>query len=213
MKRVLVTGGTVFVSKYVAKYFESKNYEVFVLNRGTKEQVENVNLICADRNNLKDSLSKYSFDAVIDVCAYNQKDIKNILDGKVNVNEIERLIQKSFNTNAYVTKRLVENEFARCQNEINDYFANTYGLEHQLFAATLDNKTTDKCRGLDGKIFEVNDPDKPRIPQDTHILCRSCYINLPSREWKPKTRMDNITKNNDGIWKDYTKWYQENKGE
>lgn len=87
MKRVLVTGGTVFVSKYVAKYFESRNYEVYVLNRGTKQQVENVNLICADRNNLKDYLSKYSFDAVIDVCAYNQKDIKNILDALVDFKE------------------------------------------------------------------------------------------------------------------------------
>lgn len=80
MKRLLVTGGTVFVSKYVAKYFVSKNYEVYVLNRGTKQQVENVNLICEDRNNLKDCLIKYSFDAIIDVCGYNQKDIKNLLD-------------------------------------------------------------------------------------------------------------------------------------
>ncbi|EKQ56056.1 MULTISPECIES: NAD-dependent epimerase/dehydratase family protein [unclassified Clostridium] len=80
MKRILVTGGTVFVSKYVAKYFESKSYEVYVLNRGTKQQVENVKLICADRNNLKDCLVKYSFDAVIDVCGYNQKDVRNILD-------------------------------------------------------------------------------------------------------------------------------------
>ena len=142
-----------------------------------------------------------------------RRDIKNILDGKVNVNEIERLIKKRFNTNAYVTKRLVENEIARCQSEINDYFANTYDLEYQLFTATLDNKTTDKCRGLDGKIFEVNDPNKPRIPQDTHILCRSCYINIPSREWRPKTRMNNITKNNDSIWKNYSKWYQENIGD
>lgn len=80
MKRILVTGGTVFVSKYVAKYFVSKNYEVYVLNRGTKQQVENVNLICADRNNLNDCLVKYSFDAIIDVCGYNQKDIRNIVD-------------------------------------------------------------------------------------------------------------------------------------
>ncbi|KOF55669.1 MULTISPECIES: NAD-dependent epimerase/dehydratase family protein [Clostridium] len=80
MKRILVTGGTVFVSKYVAKYFKAKNYEVYVLNRGTRQQVENVNLICADRNNLKACLVNYSFDAVIDVCAYNQKDITNILD-------------------------------------------------------------------------------------------------------------------------------------
>lgn len=87
MKRVLVTGGTVFVSKYVAKYFKSKNYEVYVLNRGTKQQIENVNLICADRNNLKDSLGKYSFDAVIDVCGYNKNDIRNILDALDGVKE------------------------------------------------------------------------------------------------------------------------------
>lgn len=80
MKRVLVTGGTVFVSKYVAKYFQSNNYEVYVLNRGTKKQIENVNLICADRNNLNDCLKQYSFDAIIDVWGYNQADIKNILE-------------------------------------------------------------------------------------------------------------------------------------
>lgn len=80
MKRILVTGGTVFVSKYVAKYFQSNNYEVYVLNRGSKQQIENINLICADRNNLKDCLRDFSFDAIIDVCAYNQRDIKNILD-------------------------------------------------------------------------------------------------------------------------------------
>ena len=80
MKRILVTGGTTFVSRYVATYFQSNNYEVYVLNRGTKKQVKNVNLICGDRNNLKDYLKQYSFDAIIDVCAYNQQDIKNILE-------------------------------------------------------------------------------------------------------------------------------------
>lgn len=38
MKRILVTGGTVFVSKYVAKYFQSNNYEVYVLNRGVSNK-------------------------------------------------------------------------------------------------------------------------------------------------------------------------------
>lgn len=37
-------------------------------------------LICSDRNNLGDSLKQYSFDVIIDVCGYNQKDIKNLLD-------------------------------------------------------------------------------------------------------------------------------------
>ena len=33
MKKILVTGGTTFVSKYVAKYFVNAGYEVYVLNR------------------------------------------------------------------------------------------------------------------------------------------------------------------------------------
>ncbi|MEF9951800.1 MAG: NAD-dependent epimerase/dehydratase family protein [Clostridium sp.] len=81
MKSVLVTGGTTFVSKYVARYFQLNNYNIYVLNRGTKKQVENVNLICGDRNNIGNLLREYYFDAIIDVCGYNQADIKNLLDG------------------------------------------------------------------------------------------------------------------------------------
>ena len=54
MKSILITGGTIFVSKYVANYFKEKDYKVYVLNRGTRKQLEGVNLICADRNNLND---------------------------------------------------------------------------------------------------------------------------------------------------------------
>ena len=32
MKKILVTGGTPFVSKYVAQYFVTAGYEVYVLN-------------------------------------------------------------------------------------------------------------------------------------------------------------------------------------
>lgn len=80
MKRILVTGGTVFVSKYVAQYFACKNYEVYVLKRGSRKQVDNVELICADRNNLGNILKEYSFDAIIDVCGYNQKDVEKLLN-------------------------------------------------------------------------------------------------------------------------------------
>ncbi|MGN0974964.1 MAG: hypothetical protein ACI4OL_03110 [Gemmiger sp.] len=36
MKTLLVTGGTVFVSRYVACYFAARGFRVFVLNRGTR---------------------------------------------------------------------------------------------------------------------------------------------------------------------------------
>lgn len=38
MKKLLVTGGTVFVSKYVAEYFVKKGEDVYVLNRNNYPQ-------------------------------------------------------------------------------------------------------------------------------------------------------------------------------
>lgn len=80
MKTILITGGTVFVSRFTASYFVKKGYQVYVLNRGTRQQVEGVHLICADRNDLKDQLKSYTFDAIIDVCAYKREDIQNLLE-------------------------------------------------------------------------------------------------------------------------------------
>ena len=41
MKKIFVTGGTVFVSKNVAEYFAEKGYEVYILNRDNYEQPKN----------------------------------------------------------------------------------------------------------------------------------------------------------------------------
>ncbi|MBR1433168.1 NAD-dependent epimerase/dehydratase family protein [Ruminococcus sp.] len=78
---ILVTGGTVFASRYTAGYFASMGHEVFVLNRGTKPQPENVTPIIADRHSLDDTLRNRHFDAVIDVTAYNADDVNCLLDG------------------------------------------------------------------------------------------------------------------------------------
>lgn len=81
MKKVLVTGGTVFVSRYVAEYYVRKNYDVYVLNRNTKVQSEGVTLIEADRKNLGNVLKDHHFDVVFDVTAYNANDVNSLLDG------------------------------------------------------------------------------------------------------------------------------------
>lgn len=79
--RILVTGGTVFVSKYVAQYYVQKGEEVFVLNRNHHPQVEGVTLIEADRHKLGDSLKSYDFDVIIDVAAYTGEDITDLMEG------------------------------------------------------------------------------------------------------------------------------------
>lgn len=79
MSRILVTGGTAFVSRYIASYL-SKTNEVCVLNRGTHPQESGVTLIQADRHALGDALRGMRFDAVIDVCAYTADDVNSLLD-------------------------------------------------------------------------------------------------------------------------------------
>jgi nucleoside-diphosphate-sugar epimerase len=51
MRKILVTGGTVFVSKYVAEYYLNQGDKVYVLNRNTREQPIGAILIEADRKN------------------------------------------------------------------------------------------------------------------------------------------------------------------
>lgn len=80
MKKILVTGGTVFVSKYVAEYFVKKGYDVYVLNRNNHKQCDGVTLIEADRNKLGDVLKGYQFDAVLDINAYMAKEVEGLLD-------------------------------------------------------------------------------------------------------------------------------------
>ena len=81
MRRILVTGGTTFVSRYTAEYFTRLGDEVYVLNRGSRPQSHGVHHICADRHALGDVLKGLAFDAVLDICAYTGTDIDALLDG------------------------------------------------------------------------------------------------------------------------------------
>lgn len=78
--KILVTGGTTFVSKFVAEYFVKRGDEVFVINRNTREQVRGVHLIECDRADLADRLKKLKFDAVLDVCTYNEEQVNQLLN-------------------------------------------------------------------------------------------------------------------------------------
>lgn len=78
--KILVTGGTVFVSRYTAEYFVSKGHEVFVLNRNSRTQSEGVRLICGNRHSLSGELKVHCFDAVIDVTAYNGFDVQTLFE-------------------------------------------------------------------------------------------------------------------------------------
>lgn len=80
MKTMLITGGTVFVSRFAAEYFAKAGWQVCVLNRNTKPQARGVTLIEADRHALGDCLKGKHFDAVADITAYDAQDVNDLLD-------------------------------------------------------------------------------------------------------------------------------------
>lgn len=80
MKKILVTGGTVFVSKYIAEYYAGSGNDVYVLNRNHHPQPEGTTLIEADRHNPGTLLKDHEFDAVLDVTAYTGEDVGLLLD-------------------------------------------------------------------------------------------------------------------------------------
>ncbi len=81
--KILVTGGTTFVSKFTAKYFVGKGHDVSVLNRNSRSQVDGVQLINGDRNQLSGQLYGKYFDAILDITAYTEEHIRNLLNAGI----------------------------------------------------------------------------------------------------------------------------------
>ncbi len=134
------------------------------------------------------------------------KEIAQFLKGKTSVNDIRKHVEKRFNQSAFNTERLVQTEVERCQNESNDLFAEEHGLLYQEFVATIDDVTSEFCRQHDGKVYKIDDPNKPYLPH--HPFERSCNVNLPEEDWKPSKRRNN--ENGKIIdYKTYQLWYSE----
>lgn len=133
-------------------------------------------------------------------------DIKKFLNGEIDVNSISKKIKERYNTNAYVSKRLVTTEVARVMEESNNLWEKQNNIKYVMYSATLDSKTCKDCGEHDGEVFEV---DKKPIKLPKHPLCRCTYISLPSKEWRPKARLDNKTKENIN-YKTYKEWLNDN---
>lgn len=134
-------------------------------------------------------------------------EIRNFLQGKTNLNQIEKVINSRFEVNKMCTKRLVRNEIARVQNAANEQFFKDNKGEYLLYSAILDGHTCSKCREYDGKTFKVNDT-RPELP--IHVNDRCTYILIPNKDYRPTQRLDNINKENID-YKTYREWAKDNK--
>ncbi|APQ73055.1 minor capsid protein [Clostridium botulinum] len=101
------------------------------------------------------------------VAEHLHKQVKNFLDGKVNVNQIKKDIEKTFNSSAYEARRLVEAEVNRCEDEAFKKFCKETGVKKVRRNEVLDRRTCSECADLDGKIYDLSD-----APGTVHPLCR-----------------------------------------
>ena len=118
--------------------------------------------------------------------------IREFINGNISVNKITSEIMHRYDVNWNVSRRLVRTEICNVQTHANEVWAKNHNIKYQMFMATLDNKTSQRCRELDGNVYDMNDSNKPIPP--LHVNCRSLLVNIVNKDWKPTSRIDNITK-------------------
>ena len=204
--KILVTGGTVFVSKYVAEYFTKKGHQVYVLNRNSRPQVEGVTLIEADRNNLGDILKSASFDAILDVNAYTEQDVKNLLDSGVTFRDYVLIsssaVYPEYGQQPFVEEEaLAENKFwgsygtnkIRAEHILQERVSNAYILRPAYLYGIYDNIYREAfvfdCAREDRKFYLPEDGSLKLQFFHVEDLCRFIELLL---EKKPEQRIYNM---------------------
>lgn len=102
-----------------------------------------------------------------EVANHLHRKVQDFLKGKVNVNQIRKDIEKTFNTSAYNSKRLVETEVNRCEDDAFRRFCKETGVKKVKRNEVLDNRICEECKAIDGKIFDLD-----KAPGIMHPLCR-----------------------------------------
>ena len=79
VQSILIMGGNQFVGKSIGKYFIKEGYKVYLLNRGTRENLQGAIHLKCDRNNIEEmneTLAELVVDTIIDISCYSKKEIE-----------------------------------------------------------------------------------------------------------------------------------------
>lgn len=110
--------------------------------------------------------------------------------------------------------RLIVTESARMDNQalLDQYKA--MGVEKFEFLATLDNRTSEICRSMDGLVFNIEDAQIGLNVPPLHPYCRSRIVPVMEEEDEATERVyrDENNKSKIGKYKNYEQYLEENLG-
>ena len=96
-----------------------------------------------------------------------------VLRGK-SIDYMSKELQKTTHYGQKAAEKLVRTEVAHFHNKAEMEAYKELDIEKYIYLATLDDRTCEKCRELDGKVFVVGDPNSPVPP--IHPRSRSTTI-------------------------------------
>lgn len=126
-----------------------------------------------------------------------------------------KTLAKKFDVALSDMQRVVRTEMSFYMNESIAETYNRVGVEEYMYLATLDNRTSEQCRALDGKIFTLAEKVQGINYPPLHPNCRSTTKAIINGK-KPRHRImkDNNGKNVIGEFMTYEEWkkkYPQNK--
>lgn len=130
---------------------------------------------------LKDFLKKQKLNLDFKIQETFNKGIARGLTTK----EIKNLItQNALNVSSRQSTVIARTAATNVLNSSKDEMYKKNDIKRYQYVAILDSRTTDICRGLDGKTYNVDDKSAPRPPQ--HMQCRSSTIPIFGNDTKIK---------------------------
>ena len=138
----------------------------------------------------------------------------NLVTGRTD-REVAEIIQNKFSSGASEARRLVRTESNHLANQMEMKSYEECDIDWYLYVATLDLRTSSKCRELDGKRFKVSEQQPGKNCPPMHPWCRSttiCDITEEELAGMERRARDPVTGKNIKVPANmtYNEWYKNN---
>jgi len=123
------------------------------------------------------------------------EELRDILGTKmitgISVQKTAKLVEERFNVSKYEATRLVRTESTHFANKAEMKSYEDEGIKYYKFVATLDGRTSDICKGLNGTIWKVEDAVEGYNYPAMHPACRSTTVAMFPEEVEGKVMESN----------------------